>query len=167
MDAQKLSAVLRGRETWFRRRRAMAIQSGFPSLVELSINVPGWSKREAWIAEVFEVGKKKLEENSALSFLDETENHAGYFSCYGAYVSAIFLKKWTIQIEESFSWGRLFDIDCYWKGSKITRDFFGMPPRTCLLCDRAHETCITEHKHPVTELRKAAFSLYQTLRRNL
>jgi holo-ACP synthase CitX len=163
MDTQKLSAVLKGREAWFRKRRAT---TDFPSLVELSINVPGWSKREAWIAEVFEAGKKQLEQNVALNFLTETENDAGYFACYGAHISAVSLKKWTIDIEESVPWGRLLDIDCYLNGQKISRDFLGISSRMCLLCNRSHEDCIMEHKHSIPELREAAFRLYQSLRRN-
>lgn len=166
MDTQKLSAVLKGRETWFRQRRSKAIQSGFPSLVELSINVPGWSKRDVWIAEIFEAGKKRLEQNSALSFLVETGNDAGYFACYGAHVSAAALKKWTIDIEEGVPWGRLLDIDCYWNGRKISRDLLGIPTRRCLLCHCSHEDCIMEQKHALPELREAAFRLYQTLRGN-
>ncbi|QCX33048.1 citrate lyase holo-[acyl-carrier protein] synthase [Caloramator sp. E03] len=62
-------------------------------------------------------------------------------------------KKISIEIEESHSLGRLFDIDVYdLNGIPIDREQLGFKRRRCILCGDEARICIANRKHSLNEI---------------
>jgi holo-ACP synthase/triphosphoribosyl-dephospho-CoA synthase len=78
---------------------------------------------------------------------------AGYQAYLVVDGNEIEIKKILLQIEEKSPLGRLFDIDVLDKnGKKVSRSYYSMPYRKCLICDRTAYECSRGRTHSVEEL---------------
>ena len=65
------------------------------------------------------------------------------------------IKKLTVQIEDNFALGRLFDIDVIQPGGeKVSRGDIGMPGRNCMICGSEGSACARSRKHTVEDLQQ-------------
>ena len=63
------------------------------------------------------------------------------------------IKKITVQIEDNFELGRLFDIDVIKPdGEKVSRSDIGMDGRNCMICGSIGSGCARSRRHTVDEL---------------
>lgn len=137
-------------------------------VVTLSMNIPGPRKNDAQIRRAFEAGTEALQkifrENAIhvvghRSLAGQTGDGMFYaLSCPGA----AFIKKLTIQLEDTHPLGRLYDIDVYWpEGTQISRKKMGIKERRCLLCEREAKLCGRSRAHPVEELQQKVYAIIQ------
>ena len=66
---------------------------------------------------------------------------------------AVEIKERMAAIEDGGRLGRLYDIDVIrLDGQKVSREEFGLAPRTCLLCGQPAHACSRSRRHSVAEL---------------
>ena len=65
------------------------------------------------------------------------------------------IKRLTVQIEDNFELGRLFDIDVIRPdGEKVSRSDIGMDGRSCMICGSEGSGCARSRRHSVEELQQ-------------
>jgi holo-ACP synthase len=72
------------------------------------------------------------------------------------------LKKKMIQIEESYKYGRLFDLDVIWfdeKFKNISRQVLKLPSRKCLICQKDAKECGRSQQHSIEELQNKIYEM--------
>jgi holo-ACP synthase CitX len=152
-----LPELLAARDARYDLRRRFA--AGARSLVEVTLNVPGWPKVSPALRAVFDWGLAEVERTIPTTRLHEGEDAAGYFALYEGVAPGPELKARAVEIEQREPWGRLLDIDCYEDTRKVSRRALGAPERRCLLCADSHEICIGERRHAPEALREAVETL--------
>lgn len=96
---------------------------------------------------------------------EQAGNLAFYaLSCPEGLDAASFIKKLTVQIEETHPFGRLYDIDVYgMDGKGISRQELGLPVRKCLICDKDAKICGRSRSHSVEELQQKVYEIIQNV----
>lgn len=124
-------------------------------LISFSMNIPGPIKTNELILSGFEAGKisllKKLnQENFLINESLEIHEITGdeiLLSIKNAKPEQ--LKKITLEIENSSSIGRLFDMDVInSNGEKLSRQNF----RKCLICEKQAQECSRSRTHSINEM---------------
>lgn len=129
------------------------------TIVALGMNVPGPRKTSPAILLAFTEGGEALDRKfsgNGLHVIEEAviKEKAGYLKLYAVKsLDHLFVKKITVQLEETHPLGRLFDIDVYdGSGKGIGREELGAPVRKCLICEKDAKICGRSRKHTVEEL---------------
>ncbi|MCY1151519.1 MAG: triphosphoribosyl-dephospho-CoA synthase CitG [Sphaerochaetaceae bacterium] len=128
------------------------------TLITFSLNIVGPYKVFDLTVKTFYEGLIKIKEELEIEkfkILKEVieKRKAGYQAYLVVDGNEIEIKKILLQIEERFPLGRLFDIDVLDKnGKKVSRSYYSMPYRKCLLCDRDAYECSRGRTHSVEEL---------------
>lgn len=145
------------------RERRAAIQQSFLDefhrpLVCLTLNIPGPVKVLDRVPEAFDRGCRRI-----LDVLDEAgftvlrqlviREKTGYELFLSVNGDAVEIKERMAAIEDGGRLGRLYDIDVIrLDGQKVSREEFGLAPRTCLLCGQPAHACSRSRRHSVAEL---------------
>lgn len=153
-----LYEILSGREERVRIRSSYLSENIFAC--QVTLNIPGYPKRVP--------NDEKAVERFCKTFIDKwtslpqhekrTINAAGV--CWigffeGDISAAKKAKEIAVNIEEKTPEGRIFDIDIIVQEKTISRSDLGLPPRTCLICDRPAKECARDRSHSYEELRTA------------
>lgn len=63
------------------------------------------------------------------------------------------VKKITVELEVAHPLGRIFDIDVYaGEGESIGREYLGIKPRKCIICEKDARICMRAGNHSIQEV---------------
>ena len=141
--------------------RSGRISVSATSVVFLSLNVPGPDKNTPWLDRVFARGRAALlRERPRCTLLAEGRDALGPYAAASVPASPRDVKMACVGLEESLSFGRLLDLDVLGPdGGPVGRASLGLPPRACLVCDRAAVDCIRAGRHSPADLWSAVRQL--------
>ncbi|MDK2918862.1 MAG: holo-ACP synthase [Candidatus Petromonas sp.] len=128
------------------------------SLISFTLNIPGLIKDTPLYREVHKEGMKEILRRINGKQIDAIYKEVSYKDTGAeAFVvvdlEGLELKKITVDIEESHSLGRIFDIDVINKDFKsISREEIGFEQRKCLLCDEKALICKRKKTHTNDDL---------------
>jgi len=147
-DASSPEALLRARD----ERQALIDRLRPPpgqSLVALALNVPGASKSPPGAARLVTWALARVRRAlPGARLLLRHEDAAGPFALVAAAAPPEPVKRACLEVEESCPAARLVDLDVYRDdGQPCGRAAVGLPPRTCLVCDRPAVECIRAGRH--------------------
>ena len=159
-----LIEILDAREARVQQQKALLEKFKKP-LVCFTMNIPGPEKYNRDVSVAFAVGDLLLQRVLPKSAVLHRELHRKHTGCEGYYVvdmPAQALKRLAVDIEESESIGRLFDMDVLdTDGRKLSREELGVPRRKCLLCDNDAVVCASTRAHGLEALQdRTGFLLY-------
>lgn len=128
------------------------------TIVSYKLNIPGPIKYNSLIKDIFDEGlcvfRKKLDENSIVVIEEKVlykNSGPEYFAVFN--VSACFIKKLGIYIEEKHPLGRIYDFDVLSAdGKQLSREELGGNPRKCLVCKSNAFECGRSRRHPLQVL---------------
>lgn len=134
----------------YREIKADVIQSLVSSdtrtVLVIRVNIPGPDKRTRWALKLFDEAVRSVVgafESQSIAYedvtfrLEERVEPVEYVHILYVDLEPNDVKLRCVQIEESHSIGRIFDLDVYdEKGQSLTRAHLGMGIRKCYLCDR-------------------------------
>ncbi|CAH8206638.1 citrate lyase holo-[acyl-carrier protein] synthase [Vibrio aestuarianus] len=130
-------------------------------LVSFTINMAGNIKKNHIAKVAFEYGYKAIvnacvKSGMAILKMDIKEAVTGYELLVVVDTCDIyFLKSTMVEIEETHTLGRLFDIDVISKDyHPITRSVIKRPKRRCLVCEQEAKSCIRQQSHSAKDLIK-------------
>lgn len=152
-----IEEMLAARERRVNMQAALSAQYSVP-IISFTLNIPGPVKVFGRIPEVFEEGCSQIRDSlkdAGIPLLQEYGNRerTGYEAFFCADSDAGTLKHKMTALEEGSRFGRLYDIDVIQTdGIKVSREEIGLPPRTCLLCERPAHECGRSRRHSVDEL---------------
>lgn len=154
-----LDRVLSGREARARLQRHILMSA--PTVVQVSLNLPGYpkqlpgSRRLVEAVGDFMAGLVRSRSGRVLSSW-MLENGMGTAFFLGACdVKAGEIKKAALSLEETPRWGAILDVDVHVPQGALSRTSLGLPPRRCLLCGRPAKECARAGRHEMEELRDA------------
>ncbi|MGC2872050.1 citrate lyase holo-[acyl-carrier protein] synthase [Ihubacter sp. mB4P-1] len=150
-----LYEILESRENRVRRQEELLLEFG-GVLISVTLNIPGSVKDRPSYRKALRMGiemlKKKLPEGRILH-IEVRELPTGaeaYFIVDGMTASEV--KRITVEIEDSSSIGRLFDMDVLAEKGSVSRVDLGMQSRRCLLCSEDAKICARTQRHSIDEL---------------
>lgn len=163
MEASLLE-ILDAREKRVQTQQALLSKYQKPLLC-FTMNIPGPEKLNDDVKIGFFIGNRLLGDVLKGCRVLHRECHILNTGCEAFYVvdmPARELKQLAVDIEETDSIGRLFDMDVIGPdGKKLDREALGLPRRKCLLCDKDAVICARSRAHTVEELQdKTGFLLY-------
>lgn len=158
-----LEMMLNAREKRVQRQEHM-LKDGI-CLVCFTMNIPGPYKTSPLIRQAFFEGADNIL-NLFKTYNINILNKTVYNEVTGPemYISVNYdpvkIKQFTVQTEEYFPLGRLFDIDVLkHDGTKISRKDVGLSERKCMICGKDGAYCARSRAHTVDELQNFAVSL--------
>ncbi len=159
--AVTVEQMMRARDARAQRQRAL-LDAWQAPLCCLTLNIAGPVKAGGWIDDAFAQGVKLAAaqiRRLGMTVLAEEQIAAetGHEMYWVVRASAAELKRAMIAVEDASAFGRLLDLDVLCaQGEKMSREELGLPPRTCLLCDRQAALCARSRTHTVQALTDAA-----------
>ena len=154
-----LKDILAARETRAALREELRQTSGLPVLT-FSINCPGPTKDSASIRSLLRHAVDCFRELAAARDLFSHEERffyppTGPFVLLAIAGDATLFKRLAAQIEDLPEYGRLLDIDVYDSdGQQLSRTQFGLPLRSCFLCEDDAITCMRQGRHTAADLQQ-------------
>lgn len=130
------------------------------TLLLATMNIPGPVKNSATLSRVFSQMVEQIkQELTAYQVFTTREEHlkTGSEFYLVAAISPEALKKKMIDLEENYSYGRLFDLDVHYLTDRlqsISRQDIGLAPRRCLICQRNAKECGRERRHSIAEMQE-------------
>jgi holo-ACP synthase/triphosphoribosyl-dephospho-CoA synthase len=163
-----LQDILDARENRVQRQQALLSKYQTP-LICFTMNIPGPEKMNRDVSIGFSVGNWLLQQalrNRRILHREIHKTAAGYEAFYVVDLPPRELKQIAIEVEDTQSIGRLFDIDVLSPdGAKLTREDMGQPRRKCLLCDNDASVCARSRAHGLEALQdRTGFLLYLSAR---
>ena len=159
-----LQEILAAREQRVSRQKQL-LETYRKPLLCFTMNIPGPVKMDRDISIGFHVGMWLLKDTLPPKLVLHKEHHILPTGCEAYYVvdmPARELKKLTVDLEQTDSIGRLFDMDVLdADGGKLDRTDLQLPRRTCLICDNDAVLCARSRAHSLEELQdRTGFLLY-------
>ncbi len=155
MEEVTLTQVLQARENRALIQRKLLSENH--AVLSFCMNIPGPVKTSPLILRTFELGlsllDKSFKENNIqiLNRVDIRQVTGPELIC-SLSCSALEAKKLCLEIEESCTAGRLFDMDVMdTEGNKLQRE----KERDCIVCGKSGRFCASRRVHSVEELQKA------------
>ena len=148
--------MLAARETRVQRQEQML--QNCSCLVCFTMNIAGPYKISDIIVRAYAEGGAKLLHLFEINNMDviKTEQYietTGVEWYIALQQNPIDVKRLTVQIEDNFELGRLFDIDVIKPdGEKVSRADIGMDGRNCMICGSIGSGCARSRRHTVDEL---------------
>lgn len=148
--------MLAARETRVQRQEEML--KNCSCLVCFTMNIAGPYKISDIIVRAYAEGSAKLLHLFEINNINivkaeqyiETTGVEGYIALHH---NPLEIKRLTVQIEDNFALGRLFDIDVIKPdGEKVSRSDIGMDGRNCMICGSLGSGCARSRRHTVDEL---------------
>lgn len=159
-----LMEVLNNRENRANLQRSL-LSTHQQTLVCLTLNIAGPQKVNRLIHKAYLEGKSALlsslqAADIPLLFTEEVDSNTGYEGFFIINSTPDAAKIITLQIEDEHPLGRLYDFDVLSPaGEKLSRNDFGYPERTCLLCGQPAFQCGRNRTHTASELYAHAMSM--------
>lgn len=151
MTEVTLSQMLDAREERVKKQRNILKRCKHP-LVSFTMNIAGPIKTSPLIERSFFEGVKLLKENlpqDSIIYQDIDIKSTGCEAIFSVKYEVSKLKEICSSIEESFTIGRLFDMDVInADGNKLERK----NPRNCIVCGAPGRFCAAGRVHPVAEI---------------
>lgn len=123
--------------------------------VSFTLNIPGPVKDTELYRKIHQAGIDELEHVFAdkIIFREINGGITGPEAFFSIDLPSGSIKKKTVEIEETHSLGRIFDMDVITRGgdSLSRRDFTGTP-RKCLICGEEAAGCARSRRHSLEEL---------------
>ncbi len=165
--AKLKSDLLETRESRQRSFDRFYGEGAWPTLVTLSLNIPGVDKEPAGCAGLWQSACDRLIPClSPGQVLSETRDLLGPWLIAGCRVPAARVKRWCLEFETDSPAGRLLDIDVYgFAGRPLDRSALGLPQRTCLLCSAPGRECMRLGRHTSGELQAKVNELLSPFRK--
>lgn len=157
LEEVALEDMLNARERRAAIQKSLLDEFGAP-LVCLTLNIPGPVKVLEGVPEAFERGCRRIKadlQSAGFPVLRcmELREKTGYELFLSVEGEAMAIKTSMAAIEDDGRLGRLYDIDVIRPdGCKVSREEFGLPPRTCLLCGQPAHACSRSRRHSVAQL---------------
>lgn len=148
--------MLAARETRVQRQEQMLRDCS--CLVCFTMNIAGPYKISDIIKQAYTEGLAKLlhlfdVNNIKITKTEQFFETTGVESYIALQEEPLAVKRITVQIEDNFELGRLFDIDVIKPdGEKVSRADIGMPGRNCMICGSIGSGCARSRRHTVDEL---------------
>ena len=165
-----LQEILDAREARVQRQQELLAQYHKP-IISFTMNIPGPVKLDRDVSIGFFVGCRLLKDALAgkILFAEENKKVTGCEAFFVVDLPARELKELAVDLEDSDSVGRLFDMDVIdTDGRKLSREEFGYPRRGCLICMEDAVVCARSRAHSVQELRdRTDFLLYLAARQHM
>jgi len=139
------------------RRQALTgrhLPGSHPSLLTLSLNIPGSDKNLPGCEALFTTFFEKLKLSfPGLTVLERENGLLGPWCLLAPGLGPDEAKRACVGLEESLPAGRLIDLDVYDRnGKQIGRRELGLPERGCLLCGQPAVECIRLKRHSFEQL---------------
>ena len=130
------------------------LSTGKPSVVFLSLNVPGVDKMPAGSSELFDWALRQLLTLCPDCVVEIASKDAlGFFAILLSGREAVEIKQLAVRLEASSPAARLVDVDVYGSsGEQLGRRELKLPPRACLLCDQPAVDCMRAKRHDLNEI---------------
>ena len=148
-----LQEILIARE-WRVEKQKELLHTYQKPLLCFTMNIPGPEKWNQDVSVGFTVGNLLLRES--LQKVVHYESHYDNAGCAAFYVVDMPAKqlKWiAMDVENTDSIGRLFDMDVFdGDGRKIDREALGRQPRRCLICNEDARVCARSRAHGLDAL---------------
>lgn len=159
-----LKEILDAREARVEKQKALLAEFQKPLLC-FTMNIPGPEKYNRDVSVAFHLGDRMLCRELQKVPVLHRELHRKATGCEGYYIvdlPAADLKCLAVDIEESESIGRLFDMDVLdVDGRKLSREELGLPRRQCLICQKDAAICASTRAHGLEALLdRTGFLLY-------
>lgn len=150
-----LSELLANREQRARRQQELLSRGG--SLISFTMNIAGPVKTAPVLSAAFADGCarifRQLEWHGIpVTAQEESVSLSGQTLYLLTSAPAETLKALTVEIEDSFPMGRLFDIDVLSSRGILSRAALGYPGRKCLICGKPAVLCARGRTHSCEEL---------------
>lgn len=157
-----LQQILASRENRAAAQQRLLTEFGKP-LVCFTMNIAGPVKTSPLICQGFYMGHAMLQAQFGsypILFQQLCTEPTGCEAYYIVDAPAQILKELTVQIEDSQSVCRLFDIDVLDEsGRKLSRQDLGLSERKCLLCSNSAHVCGRSRAHTVEQLQAETIRL--------
>lgn len=163
-----LEEILAGRSRRVQRQQEMLSRGGL-SLVSFTLNIPGPIKQFSLARAALFAGQKELLALFQGAILEDAyhTDPSGDQVLLRLNLPPRSAKERCVQLEQMHPLGRLFDLDVLGPdGLAVSRTQLGLPPRTCLLCNRAAKICARSRSHSLTDLQAYVSQLLDHYFRN-
>ncbi|WP_207940464.1 citrate lyase holo-[acyl-carrier protein] synthase [Candidatus Enterococcus lowellii] len=135
------------------------------SLLVATMNIPGSIKNSIGLMAIFVEAVAYIEHQLAdvvpnVRICHSKKTGAEYYLSVNLLPEK--LKKKMIQIEETYKYGRLFDLDVIWFDEKlknISRQVLKHPSRKCLICQKDAKECGRSRQHSIEELQNKIYEM--------
>lgn len=130
------------------------LAAGWPSLLFLSLNIPGADKCRPGSGELFCWALERLADAfPEQTLLERACDPLGPLAILGVRRTAVEAKLGCVTLETSHPAARLLDLDVYDNhGRQIGRAALALPPRPCLVCRMTAVECMRTGRHGYREL---------------
>ncbi|MFT8728402.1 MAG: triphosphoribosyl-dephospho-CoA synthase CitG [Liquorilactobacillus ghanensis] len=137
------------------------------ALLVVKLNIPGEIKYNNSIDHLFTVGynelKKSLFKNKFFLADEFVWRHpAGETAFIVVNSNGNDLKLLSVNFEETYKLGRLFDVDVLTRKGTISRKQLNLPVRRCLICERPAKECARSRRHTLDDLKQTIESKWDT-----
>ena len=120
----------------------------FPTVLMLSLNLPGEQKTGERAERLFAWGERELGSALPVVLARRGCDALGPYALYRLPLDPAEAKRLAMGVESGHPAGRLLDLDIYdATGRALDRAALGFPPRACLLCGEAALACIRAGRH--------------------
>ena len=161
----ELPEMLYGRE--HRAARQGQIHQAYPgTLVCFTLNIAGPIKVFPLSEIIFDETVREIRDTLEMAGFtirkEETDRCSyGWEAYYAVEGDAMEVKHALLALEEGRPAGRLFDIDVLRAdGTKVSREDFGLEPRSCLICGKPTIACARSRTHTVQELQERTTEIF-------
>lgn len=154
-NSPSLEEVLENREKRVEKIKKLENEFPYNTIICFKLNIPGKQKINEAILKIFSYGTYEIEQilrGSIVLSKEERINKTGPELFLVTDYNPIELKEKMIKLEESSSFGRLYDIDLVKNGENITREMLNSGPRKCFLCEKDAKICARNRSHSVDEM---------------
>jgi holo-ACP synthase len=136
----------------------------FPTILMLSLNLPGDAKTGERAEQLFVWGEQALDGALSVRRILQGSDALGPFALYHSPLPARETKLIAMEVESGHPAGRLLDLDIYdASGLQLGRAGLGFPPRNCLLCADTALACIRGGRHSSKALKAQAHMVIDAL----
>lgn len=143
-------------------RQNILLHTPCQSLISFTLNIPGPIKQFPMAMQAFSEGVSQIRSFLGPHILCEQIIHpnTGSEALFSLSLSATYVKRIAISIEEEHPLGRLFDIDAIdGEGRFISREELSFPPRPCLICGKNAKACGRSASHTLPILQEYVSNL--------
>lgn len=138
--------------------------SPYPTILMLSLNLPGEHKTGERAERLFAFGERGLTGTLPAVVSVRGSDALGPFALYCSSLEPREAKRLAVALESGHPAGRLLDLDIFDAlGRPVDRASLGLPPRTCLLCPEPAVACIRAGRHGDGELQAQVQRLIDAL----
>lgn len=171
VDKKVLYEILNSRENRALMQKKI-IEMYKHSLISFTLNIPGPNKDSIEYRRIHDEGMRAItntleEKGYKIEYIERIYKSTGAEGYISIDIEPIELKIITVEIEDTHSLGRLFDIDVFDRDhNQISRRDIGYHPRKCLICDKDARVCSRSGLHSLDELIEKINYIYNSFLNN-